>query len=358
MDPKDTRQAACNVVKAINGRVMNTRFPRKPILENDTTASGCRAVRNRTLRITLSPESAPKAPKRSMNRYTVIRKGVAVSFDSPYTTVAAIERCRALVDGGNTFAGSLVKQWDDRGLSDNQIGWVHKLATDADTAATAVQVGAEMTAAAPLNLSPVVELFATAADHLNYPRMTFDIPERGAFIVLSLCGEKSKTPGAVNVTNGESYGSPGNRYFGRVNRDGSFTPGRDITPLIRKVVEEVAKDAAGFAARYGRKSGRCCFCHAELTDDRSTLAGYGRTCAAHWSMPWGERPAPVAEVTPQPEPAATAPATVAAPAARRVAVRRPRRKSLPDPVATMPAEVVNVKTPAALAMFDRLAGVK
>jgi hypothetical protein len=260
-----------------------------------------------------------------MNRYTVIRKGAAVSFDSPYTTVAAIERCRAL--SANSFAASLVSQWDDRGLSDNQIAWVHRLAVDADAPAAvpAAQVGLP-------DLSRIVTLFAAAS--VNYPRVTFDIPERNAFIVLSLCGEKSRTPGAVNVTNGEAFGSVENRFFGRVNRDGTFTPGRDATPLVGKVLSEMANDPAGFAARYGKKSGRCCFCNAELTDERSTTVGYGKICAAHWGLPWGER-----------EPVATAPTS-----------RRPRRKSLPDPVVTLPAEVVNVRTPAALAAFERLVG--
>jgi hypothetical protein len=60
------------------------------------------------------------------------------------------------------------------------------------------------------DLSRIVTLFAAAS--VNYPRVTFDIPERNAFIVLSLCGEKSRTPGAVNVTNGEAFGSVENRF--------------------------------------------------------------------------------------------------------------------------------------------------
>jgi hypothetical protein len=128
-----------------------------------------------------------------------------------------------------------------------------------------------------------------------------------------------------------------------VNRDGTFTPGRDATPLVGKVLSEMANDPAGFAARYGKKSGRCCFCNAELTDERSTTVGYGKICAVHWGLPCGCTAIRTRR---------NGAAAVAAPTSRR-----PRRKSLPDPVATLPAEVVNVRTPAALAAFERLAGV-
>ena len=41
---------------------------------------------------------------------------------------------------------------------------------------------------------------------------------------------------------------------------------------------------------YPTASGRCCFCHQSLDDERSTARGYGPVCAEHFGLPWGSRP--------------------------------------------------------------------
>jgi hypothetical protein len=81
-------------------------------------------------------------------------------------------------------------------------------------------------------------------------------------------------------------------------RDGTYQPsnaanGRTeaITARLRAFAAEparVAKDSA-------RLTGRCCFCNLALKDERSTAVGYGATCADHFGLPWGERPAGFAE---------------------------------------------------------------
>lgn len=36
----------------------------------------------------------------------------------------------------------------------------------------------------------------------------------------------------------------------------------------------------------GRKTGRCCFCKQELTNETSVSLGYGPICAQHYGLPW------------------------------------------------------------------------
>ncbi len=40
------------------------------------------------------------------------------------------------------------------------------------------------------------------------------------------------------------------------------------------------------AARFGRKTGRCGYCHLPLTHDRSLATGYGEKCARDRGIPW------------------------------------------------------------------------
>lgn len=41
------------------------------------------------------------------------------------------------------------------------------------------------------------------------------------------------------------------------------------------------------AAEFGRLYGICCFCSADLTDERSIAVGYGPVCGRNNGLPWG-----------------------------------------------------------------------
>src|SRR4051794_7329117 len=73
-------------------------------------------------------------------------------------------------------------------------------------------------------------------------------------------------------------------------RDCDFR-GADLThaDLTDAIYDENTIRPAGFAREHGRLTGRCCFCNQALCDERSTAAGYGETCARHFSLPWGEK---------------------------------------------------------------------
>ena len=76
-------------------------------------------------------------------------------------------------------------------------------------------------------------------------------------------------------------------WYGRVNRDGTFTRGRSCTDAVVEVLRALATDPAATAAAYGKRTGNCCFCRRDLEDYRSVSVGYGPVCADKWGLPWG-----------------------------------------------------------------------
>lgn len=47
-------------------------------------------------------------------------------------------------------------------------------------------------------------------------------------------------------------------------------------------------DPAGYAKKYGRLTGRCCFCRIQLTNETSLSVGYGlcEICAGNYGLPY------------------------------------------------------------------------
>jgi Family of unknown function (DUF6011) len=186
------------------------------------------------------------------------------------------------------FAASLIEQSARRALSDKQLFWVNKLTEDARRpvapAPTAVNVG---------NLAGIQALFNKARQHLKFPAIVMSVPAAGLAIRINVAGPSARYPGSLNVTSGEKP-SPGERreWYGRVQRDGAYEPSAKAGPSALSISERLvafAADPAGIAAEHGRLTGRCCFCNIALSDERSTNVGYGKTCAGHYGLPWGER---------------------------------------------------------------------
>lgn len=128
----------------------------------------------------------------------------------------------------------------------------------------------------------LVDLFART--NLQYPRMIFNHPH-GPHVTLRKAGLRSKYPGTINVTNGQSYSE--GLWYGRIHKDGRFEKSLACTPAILSFLQKFAADPARVAADYGKLTGHCCFCGLRLTDGRSTEVGYGHICAENYGLPWG-----------------------------------------------------------------------
>lgn len=131
------------------------------------------------------------------------------------------------------------------------------------------------------DLSAIIALFAAAKRHLRFPAIVLD-----GFRV-NVAGERARQPGSLTVTSVDKGYDNRRKWFGRVTLAGVFEPAPAADPAIGAKLRAFAADPAGQAAEYGRLHGVCCFCNKPLRDERSTAVGYGRTCAAHYAMPWG-----------------------------------------------------------------------
>lgn len=220
------------------------------------------------------------------------RDGTTKSVETPYSDDAALARLEALVTpqpvagsaspnahmlARSEFACDLVRKGRRYGLSPKQSAWVHILVVEAETQREAP------TASAPLpRLRAMID---KAAMTLRYPKVNFTT-EQGARIRLSRAGDRARTPGVVNITDGKPYGE--SVLYGRIDIDGMLIPARGMTDDVQAFLVAFDADPAATAKAYGLRTGNCCFCNRELTDGRSVAMGYGPVCAGHYSLPWGD----------------------------------------------------------------------
>ena len=134
-------------------------------------------------------------------------------------------------------------------------------------------------------MSGIVTRMHDATEHLKWPKIRLET-EGCKPVVLSVAGPNSKNPGTINITDGGPYG--GNIWYGRILTTGEYQPSKSCIDEVLDLLIRVADDPASAAAAYGHKTGNCCFCRKELTDNRSTDVGYGPVCADHYNLPWGE----------------------------------------------------------------------
>jgi hypothetical protein len=213
-------------------------------------------------------------------RATSLLDGLPVSGPVPDNEririmVAAVGR---MIDRDQRFALSMADQFKRRGyLSEKQWVWVDRLTERATR--TRTNIGLK-------SLKAIADIFATARGTLQFPKIVFDDTPLGHSIKLEVCGPKARVPGAINVTGIFGRWKTG-VWFGRILTDGTFEQSRDCTKAVADFLTLFAQDPAKFAAEYGIKSGKCCFCRLPLTDPRSTSTGYGPVCAKNYGLPWG-----------------------------------------------------------------------
>ena len=217
------------------------------------------------------------------------RKGDVIKFDTPLSNEDAMNRLRFpdsfndVTDSSTSeFSGSLVDQFVRRGrLSDRQWPWVQFFACKSIGVIKAPQREPDTTT----DMSGIVRLFDAAIAHLKFPKLTFSLDDD--IVLLKRCGDRSKNPGSISVTNGRGFHDEDNRWYGRITRDGGWLASKSCPQQVTDLLVSISADPEGEAQRHGMASGNCCFCNKTLTDERSLAVGYGQTCAGHWQMPWG-----------------------------------------------------------------------
>lgn len=183
----------------------------------------------------------------------------------------------ALAPKDQEFARSLIashRRWGS--LTPKQAPWVGKLLARAQGEVPA-KVG---------DLAPILDLFAKAGATLKRPAIVLSTPDTGA-IRVTVAGDRSKYPGSLSITGMGSFDA--RAWFGRVNTDGTFTPGRDAIgkeTVLAGLLSRFAAAPVQVAGEHGRTTGSCCFCNRALDDKRSVAVGYGPICANNYGLPW------------------------------------------------------------------------
>lgn len=197
----------------------------------------------------------------------------------------AVTICRKMHNNG--FIQSLLRDYDRGQSNGNKNAWIiitaHRANQNTQPAQPRTTVG---------DFASLISLFKMAGSRLKFPKVTLETTD-GRTVELSVAGPNSKARGQITVTNGIRYGDRVSVFFGRIAQDGSTgIQDSGVLDLLRRF----AADPAGVAAEYGRRSGNCCFCCQELTDDRSLTVGYGPVCAKNYDLPWGNKRQPAQPV--------------------------------------------------------------
>jgi hypothetical protein len=193
------------------------------------------------------------------------------------TLIEAIKICGTLP---NRFAQDIAHKATRYGATPKMEYWILKLANEATG-----ETPAAPNPTLALNFASVSSLLESAKlKGLKFPKIRLQTTD-GLNVVLGLSGERSREPGSVNVTDGGPYGS--NVFYGRIGKDGAFNGRTVASQAVLDLLVAFAADPAVVAASYGQLTGNCSFCNRELSDDRSTVVGYGPVCAEKYSLPWG-----------------------------------------------------------------------
>jgi hypothetical protein len=130
-----------------------------------------------------------------------------------------------------------------------------------------------------INTAGVLGIFATAkANGLKYPKLRLQTPS-GEPVILSISSDNAKVPGAVNISNGGEFGTPANKWFGRITREGEFQGSKSTTPEIINLVKSLGEDAGKTVTEYGKLTGCCAVCGRGLDNKVSIDRGIGPVCA-------------------------------------------------------------------------------
>ena len=165
----------------------------------------------------------------------------------------------------NSFAASLVEQFDDRGsLSDKQTG---------AAVAMLMKVKANQAARAEaptVDLGNVVAMFNKAHEAIKTPKFRFED------LVISRAPDTGANAGAL-------YVKADGQYVGKV-KEGKFFGIRFTPEDTLSKLQQIAESPLSSAVAYGRKTGACACCGRELTVHASIERGIGPICAERFGL--------------------------------------------------------------------------
>lgn len=201
---------------------------------------------------------------------------VVAKDQSQYPTVLKLASLKEKMNANTvSFAGSLISNFNRYGkLTPKQFDCVEKLII-------------RLTTPAPEQVSvPNIKKMIDNAS-LKIKRVKITLKDAsGTAVVFKNAGPNSIYFGKILISNGASFGSFNNKFFGTIDTDGKFIPTANVNSNILSLIQEFDSDPITTAAKYGKMTGSCCFCRKTLSDKRSTDVGYGPICADKFNLPW------------------------------------------------------------------------
>lgn len=170
--------------------------------------------------------------------------------------------------------------------------WIHRYAQNARQQGPAAVPGRATSA-----LTFLGDLFVVATGqglkrpmiraHYKDQRFKFYLSARGTVCL--------KSGGLALDADGKPTHDPiGDEQYIGCLLNGDFLPARNagvvrtMTATEREFLDKFCESPVSFLAECSKDMNRCCYCNKALEDARSMRIGYGKICAAHWGLPWGD----------------------------------------------------------------------
>lgn len=214
-------------------------------------------------------------------------------FDTHLTDPEALEVCRRIARDHRdfSFADSLCTQFAGRGLSVNQLSWLHRLALDQldrEKLPTTIHPAKP----APVgNFKVIIDFVGPPDCKLVQPCVTFGghIADDGSDLTIRIrkASPRGQSVGKWWISN--AMDGDANRLFGHIDPNGDFYPRPGCPTAVFVLLDEFQVDPLLFVVKYGKKTGQCCFCNMGLDDPNSVFLGFGPVCARHRGLPHGKR---------------------------------------------------------------------
>lgn len=133
----------------------------------------------------------------------------------------------------------------------------------------------------------VVHLFHEARKKIKYPSLAIDA--LGLPLILRLAGQKSQYYMDVLIVGLGKY--PESQWYGRLsasNPCGEFLtnipPQNLVYHQIISGLHQLNFTPSSYLAMQGQKTGNCCCCGLELTNEESIAKGMGPICSVKWGV--------------------------------------------------------------------------
>ena len=129
-----------------------------------------------------------------------------------------------------------------------------------------------------LDLTRLLEVFTNAsASGLKSPKLVV------GNLRISLAKAHSKNPGHLYVNlNADEWDD--RTYLGKISPAGEFFSVKACTAELFEEIKTLSGDVFAAAVAHGKKTGRCCCCNRELTNEESVELGIGPICRGKWGM--------------------------------------------------------------------------